>query len=78
VTRDEPVRAEVYGEFARIQDAEKQVASLVTLQVLVDRAQARLQLAGPGPVEGEFKPVFPSEPGSGDKTAPKTDPNEPS
>ena len=28
VTRDEPVRAEVFGEFARIQAAEKAAASL--------------------------------------------------
>ncbi len=78
VTRDEPVRAEVYGEFARIQEAEKQVAAAVTMQVLVDRAQARLKLAGPGQAEGEYKPVFPAEPGASDKTPAKTDPYEPS
>jgi hypothetical protein len=50
VTRDEPVRAEVYGEFARIQSAEKAAAESVTMFALVSRAQARLELppsAGP-------------------------------
>jgi DNA-binding IscR family transcriptional regulator len=45
VTRDEPVREEVYGEFARIQAAEKAAASSVTMQDLVNRAHARLELA---------------------------------
>jgi membrane protein len=45
LTRDEPVRAEVYGEFARIQAAEKAAASSVTMLDLVNRAQARLELA---------------------------------
>jgi membrane protein len=42
LTRDEPVRAEVYGEFARIQAAEKDAAIGVSLLALVNRAQARL------------------------------------
>ncbi len=45
VTRDEPVRVEVLGEFARIQAAEKAAASTVTMQALVNRAHARLELA---------------------------------
>lgn len=45
--RDEPVRAEVYGEFARIEEAERQAAGSVTLFALVNRAQARLELAAP-------------------------------
>jgi membrane protein len=40
-TRDEPTRAEVYGEFQRIQEAERRVASSVTLLALVNRAQAK-------------------------------------
>lgn len=44
-TREEPVRDEVYGEFARIQEVERQAASSVTLLALVNRAQARLELA---------------------------------
>ena len=44
-TRDEPVRAEVLGEFARIQEAEKVAAESVTMLALVDRAQAQLKIA---------------------------------
>lgn len=46
-TRDEPVRVEVLGEFARIQAAEKEAASSVTMLALVNRAQTRLALAAP-------------------------------
>ncbi len=45
-TRDEPVRVEVLGEFARIQAAEERAAASVTMLALVGRAQARLELAG--------------------------------
>jgi membrane protein len=38
-TRDEPARAEVYGEFQRIQEAERRVASSVTLLALVNRTR---------------------------------------
>lgn len=44
-TRDEPVRAEVLGEFARIQAVERDAATSVTLLALVNRAHARLELA---------------------------------
>jgi membrane protein len=54
MTRDEPVRAEVYGEFARIQQAEKQVASSVTMLALVNRAQASVAIAPP-PEHEELK-----------------------
>jgi membrane protein len=47
VTRDEPVREEVYGEFARIQAAEKEAAASLTLLALVHRAETRLELAPP-------------------------------
>lgn len=56
VTRDEPSRVEVLGEFARIQAAEREAAARVTLLALVNRAQARLALASPA------TPEFPSEP----------------
>ena len=46
-TRDEPARAEVLGEFARIQEAEKKAASSVTMLALVNRAQAQLEIAAP-------------------------------
>jgi membrane protein len=43
-TRDEPTRAEVYGEFHRIEEAERQAASSVTMLALVNRAQAQKEL----------------------------------
>src|ERR1051325_1155383 len=55
LTRDEPVREEVFGEFARIGDAERQAASSITMLALVHRAQARLELAPPQPEEKEMK-----------------------
>jgi membrane protein len=39
-TRDEPARAEVYGEFHRIQEAERLAASSVTMLALANRAEA--------------------------------------
>jgi len=36
-TRDEPTRKEVYGEFQRILDAEREAASTVTMLALVNR-----------------------------------------
>ena len=44
---EEPVRAEVLGEFARIEAAEKQAAESITMLALVNRAQAKLELAAP-------------------------------
>jgi membrane protein len=43
-TRDEPTRSEVYGEFQRIEEAERQAASTVTMLALVNRAQAQKAL----------------------------------
>ena len=43
-TRDEPARAEVYGEFHRIEEAERQAASSVTMLALVNRAQTSREL----------------------------------
>jgi membrane protein len=45
-TRDEPSRTEVYGEFQRIEDAERQVASSVNMLVLVHRSLEK-QIAAP-------------------------------
>src|SRR5262249_28667063 len=39
--RDDPERREVYGEFQRIQEAEQQAASSVTLLALVSRAERK-------------------------------------
>ena len=38
-TRDEPTRSEVYGEFHRIEEAERHAAASVTMLALVNRAQ---------------------------------------
>jgi len=49
--QDEPARAEVYGEFTRIEEAERQAASAVTMLALVNRLPARPEItapAGPG------------------------------
>jgi membrane protein len=48
-SQNEPVREEVYGEFARIEEAERQAAASVTMLALVNRAQARLEIAAPAP-----------------------------
>lgn len=41
-TCSEPVRDEIYGEFARIEEAERVAAAAISLRALVDRAHARL------------------------------------
>ncbi|HOX58396.1 MAG TPA: YhjD/YihY/BrkB family envelope integrity protein [Candidatus Paceibacterota bacterium] len=40
-TRDEPTRTEVYGEFHRIEEAERHAAASVTMLALVNRAQSQ-------------------------------------
>ncbi len=45
-TRDEPTRSEVFGEFNRIEQAERQAASSVTLLALACRTQERKQISG--------------------------------
>jgi membrane protein len=42
-TRDEPARAEVLGEFAKIEEAERDAAARVTLLALVNRAQKQIE-----------------------------------
>ncbi len=59
ITRDEPVRQEVYGEFARIQEAEKQAAASLTMLALVQRAQARLEISPP-PEAGKTTQLTPA------------------
>jgi membrane protein len=44
-TRDEPVRAEVLGEFAKIEEAERDAASQISLTALVNRAQKQIENA---------------------------------
>lgn len=58
-TRDEPVRVEVLGEFARIQDAERTAAASVSMLAMVHRAQARLRLeAASRPAPAEIHPTI--------------------
>jgi membrane protein len=45
--RDEPARGEVYGEFARIEEAERLAASSVTMLELVNRAEPRIEISAP-------------------------------
>jgi membrane protein len=45
-TRNEPVRAEVLGEFAKIEEAERDAAERVTLLALVQRAQKQIAAGG--------------------------------
>jgi YihY family inner membrane protein len=71
LTRDEPVREEVYGEFARIQAAEKHAASSITMLALVHRADARLELNPPEPETGPLPVLVPAiKPTAAPKPAP--------
>jgi membrane protein len=51
-TRDEPTRPEVFGEFQRIQEAERQAAASVSLYALAQRAQAQFQQQQLGALPG--------------------------
>jgi membrane protein len=71
LTRNEPVREEVYGEFARIEAAEKLAASSITMLALVHRAETRLEL---NPPEPETEPVPVLVPAVKPTVAPKDPP----
>ena len=45
--REGPVRTEVLGEFARIEEAEQQAASAISMRALVERAEAKGKLPAP-------------------------------
>jgi membrane protein len=47
--RDSPVRAEILGEFARIEQAERTAASAITMLALINRTQPALTPAAPEP-----------------------------
>ena len=47
---DKPANKEVYGEFARVEAAERQAAASVTMLALVNRAHARLEIAAPSTI----------------------------
>ncbi len=55
--REEPALAEIYGEFARIEQAERNAASTVSLLALTNRVPPRAALAEPQTVAAE-KTVF--------------------
>ena len=59
LSRDEPVRAEIFGEFARIEEAEKNAASAITMLALVNRAQAHLEISPPAPETEKQIPLPP-------------------
>ena len=46
VSREEPMRAEIYGEFARIEEAERAAASTVTMLALVNRTP-QIEISAP-------------------------------
>ncbi len=52
--RDDSARGEVFGEFARIEEAERQAASSVTMLELVNRAAPRIEIAAPVKPENNF------------------------
>ncbi|HXT12990.1 MAG TPA: YhjD/YihY/BrkB family envelope integrity protein [Candidatus Angelobacter sp.] len=71
LTRNEPVREEVYGEFARIEEAEKKAASSLTMLTLVHRADARLELAPVEPAQKDtviLPALIPVEPATTEPT----------
>jgi membrane protein len=49
--RDGPMRTEVLGEFARIEEAERTAADGLTMLALVNRSQTKLELAAPSTPE---------------------------
>ena len=51
-TSDEPARAEIYGEFQRILEAERQAAAAVTVLTMVRRSE-ELALSGSQPVKSQ-------------------------
>ena len=62
--RDEPALTEIYGEFARIEKAEREAASAISLLTLTNRATPPAVLPAPPTVLPEkiAAPVPPSEP----------------
>ena len=76
LTRNEPVREEVYGEFARIQEAEKQAATAISMLALVNRADARLELS-PAPEPAKEIELSPALVPTKSAPAPPPTPTEP-
>ncbi len=68
LTREEPARDEIYGEFARIEEAERAAAAAVTLQALVNRARAKSEPAAL-PAAPPLALAEPAPPASAPETA---------
>lgn len=51
--RGEPALNEIYGEFSRIEQAERETASVISLLSLANRAPSRAELAGPEMIKEE-------------------------
>ena len=73
---EEPTRAEVYGEFARIEEAERQAASSVTMLALVNRTRGRLEITLPLEPEKRISPAHKTS-GIDEPMAPKVEGGEP-
>jgi len=71
-SQNEPVRTEVYGEFARIEEAERQAAASVTMLALVNRARTRLEIAAPPPGAEEQISLTPTAESSSSPAVPNT------
>jgi hypothetical protein len=61
---EEPALAEIYGEFTRIEKAEREAASSITLLALASRVPPRAALAGPE-AAGVEKPAGSGRSGAG-------------
>jgi membrane protein len=57
--RDEPALNEIYGEFSRIEKAERETASVISLLALANRVPARAELAAPEMSSLAISPVLP-------------------
>lgn len=81
--REEPALAEIYGEFTRIEKAERETASAISMLALVNRTPPAPALAEPKVIRAEKKPAAAtpvekiSEPEKIDEVEEKLEPPEP-
>lgn len=64
----DPALAEIYGEFARIEQAERETASAISLLALANHRPARAEIAEPKSVEPEKQPSAPAATAEAPKT----------
>lgn len=55
--RGEPALNEIYGEFSRIEQAERETASVISLLALANRVPSRAELAGPEMISEEISVI---------------------